>query len=160
LDRANSTYTHLLECVSLNGVREHQAAFQRIADNSSEPVYPGTRAAGTVGYDDSVDYVAGLLRDAGYEVTLDPVEITFNFPPVLEQLTPNPEPYETGVFSGSGEGDVSAAITAVDINLMPPRDPVRVVATEPSRSRPLARRSWRTPMVPTTSPASQPATSH
>jgi PA domain len=54
-------------------------------------------------------------------VTLDPVQITFNFPPVLEQLTPNPEPYETGVFSGSGEGDVSAAITAVDINLVLPR---------------------------------------
>ena len=35
------------------------------------------------GYGDSVDYVAGLLRDAGYEVTLDPVEITFNFPAVL-----------------------------------------------------------------------------
>jgi hypothetical protein len=99
LDRANSTYTNLLECVSLNGVREHQAAFQKIADNSSEPVYPGTRAAVTVGYDDSVDYVGGMLRDAGYEVTLNPVEITFNFPPVLEQLTPNPEPYETGVFS-------------------------------------------------------------
>jgi hypothetical protein len=61
LDRANSTYTNLLECVSLDGVREHQAAFQKIADNSSDPVYPGTRAAGTVGYDESVEYVADLL---------------------------------------------------------------------------------------------------
>ena len=43
---------------------------------------------GTDGYADSVDYVAGLLEDAGYQVTLDPVEFTFNFPAVLRQLTP------------------------------------------------------------------------
>ena len=121
LDRANSTYQNLLECVSAGGVRAHQEAFQKIADNSEDPDYPGTRAAGTDGYSDSVDYVAGLLRDAGYQVTLDPVQITFNFPPVLQQLTPVAEDYETGVFAGSGDGDVSAAITAVDINLVPPR---------------------------------------
>ena len=120
-NRSNNTYQMLLECVTVEGVREHQAEFQKIADNSTDPVYPGTRAAGTDGYADSVDYVAGLLEDAGYEVTLDPVQITFNFPPVLSQLTPVAEDYETGVFSGSGAGDVSAAITAVDINLVPPR---------------------------------------
>jgi Zn-dependent M28 family amino/carboxypeptidase len=120
-NRANNTYQKLLDCVTLDGVREHQAQFQKIADNSGDEVYPGTRAAGTEGYADSVEYVAGLLREAGYEVTLDPVEITFNFPPVLQQLTPNPDDYETGVFSGSGPGDVSAEITAVDINLAPPR---------------------------------------
>ena len=86
--RNNNTYEKLLECVTLEGVREHQAALQKIADNSTDPVYPGTRAAGTVGYDESVEYVAGLLRDAGYEVTLDPVDITFNFPAELRQLTP------------------------------------------------------------------------
>jgi hypothetical protein len=65
LDRANSSYQNLLQCVSADGVREHQAAFQKIADNSTDPDYPDTRAAGTDGYSDSVDYVAGLLRDAG-----------------------------------------------------------------------------------------------
>ena len=102
--RSNNTYPKLLECVTLEGVREHQAAFQEIADDSTDPVYPGTRAAGTDGYADSVDYVAGLLEDAGYEVTLDPVDITFNFPAVLRQLTPVEAEYETGVFTGSGSG--------------------------------------------------------
>ena len=87
-NRSNNTYEKLLGCMTVEGVREHQAAFQAIADNSDDPVYPGTRAAGTDGYAASVEYVAGLLRDAGYEVTLDPVEITFNFPAVLRQLTP------------------------------------------------------------------------
>ena len=44
--RANNTYQKLLECMTLEGVREHQAAFQKIADNSDDPFYPGTRAAG------------------------------------------------------------------------------------------------------------------
>ena len=107
-NRANITYQKLLDCVTLGGVREHQEALQKIADNSTDPVYPGTRAAGTDGYADSVDYVAGLLEDAGYEVTLDPVEITFNFPAELRQLTPVQAEYETGVFTGSGDGRLRA----------------------------------------------------
>jgi hypothetical protein len=116
-NRANNSYRTLIDCVTLEGVREHQAAFQKIADNSDDPVYPGTRAAGTVGYAQSVEYVAGLLRDAGYEVTLDPVEITFNFPAVLRQLTPVEAEYETGVFTGSGSGEVQGNVIPVDINL-------------------------------------------
>jgi Peptidase family M28/PA domain len=121
LDRANSSYQNLLGCVTADGVRGHQAAFQKIADNSTDLVYPGTRAAGTDGYSDSVDYVAGLLRDAGYEVTLDPVQITFNFPAVLRQLTPTVAEYETGVFTGSGSGEVQGNVIPVDIHLEPPR---------------------------------------
>ena len=117
--RNNNTYEKLLECVTLEGVREHQAALQKIADNSTDPVYPGTRAAGTVGYDESVEYVAGLLREAGYEVTLDPVDITFNFPAELRQLTPVQAEYETGVFTGSGSGEVEGSVIPVDIDLTP-----------------------------------------
>jgi Zn-dependent M28 family amino/carboxypeptidase len=120
-NRSNNTYQKLLECMTVEGVREHQAEFQKIADNSTDPVYPGTRAAGTDGYADSVDYVSGLLEDAGYEVTLDPVEITFNFPAVLRQLTPIEAEYETGVFTGSGSGEVEGNVIPVDINLVPPR---------------------------------------
>ena len=116
-NRANNTYQKLLDCVTLEGVREHLEALQKIADNSTDPVYPGTRAAGTDGYADSVDYVAGLLEDAGYEVTLDPVEITFNFPAELRQLTPIEAEYETGVFTGSGSGTVEGNVIPIDINL-------------------------------------------
>ena len=117
----NNTYKKLLGCVTLDGVREHQAAFQAIADANDDPFYPGTRAAGTEGYANSVDYVAGLLRQAGYTVTLDPVQITFNFPAVLRQLTPVQATYETGVFTGSGSGTVEGQVIPVDINLTPPR---------------------------------------
>ena len=45
-NRSNNTYQKLLECVTLEGVREHQAEFQKIADNSSTRSTPvaGPRA--------------------------------------------------------------------------------------------------------------------
>jgi PA domain len=118
----NNTYQKLLECVTLEGVREHQAQFQKIADANDDPFYPGTRAAGTEGDAESVAYVAGLLRAAGYQVTLDESQFQFNFPAVLEQLTPVNATYETGVFTNSGTGDVTGNVIPVDINLTPPRD--------------------------------------
>ena len=79
-NRTNTTYQTLLECVTLEGVRAHQAAFQAIADANDDEFYPGTRAAGTEGYAGSVDYVAGLLEDAGYNVTLDPFDVHVRLP--------------------------------------------------------------------------------
>ena len=119
--RNNNTYSKLVECVTLDGVRTHQAQFQAIADSNDDEFYPGTRAAGTEGYADSVDYVAGLLTAAGYNVTLDPFEFAFNFPVLLQQLTPINAAYDSGVFTGSGFGDVTASVVPVDINLTPPR---------------------------------------
>ena len=119
--QSNNTYQKLLECMTGKGVTEHLEAFQKIAENNPDPEYGTTRAAGTPGYQASVDYVAGLLEDAGYTVTLDPVEITYAFPPELRQLTPVAADYETGVFSGSGEGTVTGDVVPVDINLTPPR---------------------------------------
>ena len=120
-NRTNTTYATLLECITLDGVRAHQAAFQQIADDNDDAFYPGTRAAGTEGYRESAEYVAGLLEDAGYDVTLDEFQFTFSFPATLEQLTPVTAAYETGAFTGSGIGDVTAAVTPVDLNLTPPR---------------------------------------
>jgi hypothetical protein len=61
----NNTYAKLLACVTVQGVRAHQAALQRIADANDDPFYPGTRAAGTEGYANSVAYVAGGWKRRG-----------------------------------------------------------------------------------------------
>ena len=116
--QVKDTYAELLGCVTTQGVLEHMQAFQRIADANDDPYYPGTRAAGTEGYQASVDYVAGLLKAAGYRVTLDPMVATFQFPATLRQLTPAPAAdYETGAFTGSGSGAVTGSVIPVDINL-------------------------------------------
>ncbi len=119
--RTNNTYAKLLECVTLDGVRAHQQAFQTIADANDDPSYPGTRAAGTEGYADSAAYVAGLLENAGYDVTLDEFQFSFNFPVLLQQLAPVNATYPSGSYTNSGFGDVTAPVVAVDINLVPPR---------------------------------------
>jgi Zn-dependent M28 family amino/carboxypeptidase len=122
LKRTNNTHEKLLECVTLDGVRGHQAAFQRIADANDDEFYPGTRVAGTEGYAASVDYVADELRAAGYTVTLDPFDFQFVFPALLRQLSPVSADYETGTYTGSGNGDVTGSVVPVDLALVPPRD--------------------------------------
>jgi Zn-dependent M28 family amino/carboxypeptidase len=113
--RVNNTFNKLLECVTLEGVREHQAAFQAIADANG-----GTRASGTPGYEESVDYVVERMTAAGYNVTLHSFPFVFVPPPTLQQLTPVNATYETGTFTGTGYGEVTAAVTPIDINLATP----------------------------------------
>jgi Zn-dependent M28 family amino/carboxypeptidase len=115
--RANDNIAKLLECVTVDGVREHQAAFQSIADANG-----GTRAANTPGYDASLDYVQERLENAGYRTTRDPFDYQFVPPAVLEQLTPVSAMYQTGGFTGGAPGTVTPrAVIPVDINLVPPR---------------------------------------
>ena len=93
--------------MTLDGVREHQAALQTIADDNG-----GARASGTTGYDDSLQYVIDRVTAAGYNVTLDEFSFVYVPPAVLEQTAPTAAPYETGTFTGSGTGDVTAAVCA------------------------------------------------
>ncbi len=114
--RVNNTFAKLLECVTLGGVREHQAAFRGIANANG-----GIRAAGTPGYDASLKYVVDRMTAAGYNVTVDDFPFVYVPPAVLQQIAPIAALYETGAFTGSGFGDVTAAVTPVDVNLVPPR---------------------------------------
>jgi aminopeptidase Y len=107
--RTNNTTALLQECVTLEGVREHQAAFQSIANANN-----GTRASGTSGYDASADYVAGKLATAGWQVTRQPFDFrTFVelSPSVLDQVAPIPGPLPHIIMSYSGTGDVTAAVS-------------------------------------------------
>lgn len=110
--RVNNTVDKLLECVGIEGVRTHQAAFQAIADANG-----GTRAAGTPGYDASVAYVKDTLEAAGYEVELDGFDFTFVPPATLIQTAPVNAEYETGAFSGSGFGTLEGNVIPVDLAL-------------------------------------------
>jgi Zn-dependent M28 family amino/carboxypeptidase len=121
--RVNNTARKLLECVTLDGVREHQAALQAIADANG-----GIRTSGTPGYDASVTYVVDRMSAAGYKVTLQPFEFLAFIqlgPSTLEQTSPVPATYLEGagagfdyaMMSNSAPGDVTSPVTAVDIQL-------------------------------------------
>jgi Zn-dependent M28 family amino/carboxypeptidase len=104
--------------VTIAGVREHQAAFQALADASG-----GTRSAGSAGGDASAAYIASRLQAAGYLVTSQEFSVPFGYDvttPILEKTTPPGISYVDRVdfrtMSYSGNGDVTATIHAVHTN--------------------------------------------
>lgn len=117
--RTNDSVNKLLECVSLDGVLEHQEALQEIADDNG-----GNRASGFPGYGASVDYVVERLEAAGYDVRTQAFE--FNLfaevgPSAMQQTAPGTVSYTEGTdFAATDQsdaGDVTAAVTPVDIQL-------------------------------------------
>ena len=115
----NNTIQKLLECVTLEGVREHQRAFQDIADANG-----GNRFSGLPGHDASVAYVVERLEAAGYDPVVQPFDyLAFDElgPSALQQVAPNAVTYvedvDFGVITQSDPGDVTAAVTAVDLQL-------------------------------------------
>jgi aminopeptidase Y len=112
-NRVNNTYKKLLDCVTLDGARSHQAALQAIAEANGD-----TRVSGTAGYDQSAEYAAGVLAAAGYDVTIQEFDFqTFISlaPPVLEQVSPPPAgPVANSIMAYSGSGDVTAPVSTVN----------------------------------------------
>src|SRR5262245_40333664 len=110
--RPNNTFDKLLDCVTLDGARAHQAALQAIATANN-----GSRQSGTPGFDESVDYAVDVFEDAGLNVTVQPfsfVAFTVLAPTVLEQVAPGPvTTLPNVIMSYSGSGDVTAAVTAL-----------------------------------------------
>ncbi len=118
-ERNNNTYAKVLECMRLDQVREHQAALQEIADANG-----GNRFAGLAGHNASVDYAVDTFEAAGWNVSLQEFDYTaFQIlgPSALEQTAPGTVSYvedvDFGVIDQSDPGDVTAPVTAVDLDL-------------------------------------------
>jgi Zn-dependent M28 family amino/carboxypeptidase len=117
--RANNTPRKIMDCVTLEGVREHQAALQAIADANN-----GNRFAGLPGHDASVEYVVDTLTAAGYSPTVqefDYLAFTVLGASALQQTAPGTVTYvedvDFAVIDQSDPGDVTAAVTPVGIEL-------------------------------------------
>ena len=139
--RNNDNFDKLLECVTLEGVREHQAAFQAIADANG-----GTRASGTPGYEESVDYVVeddrGRLRRDAQRV---PVRVRAAADAAAADA--GRAIYPTGAFTGTRFGDVpppSPPSTSTSCR----RAPTPAAATARSPRPRSARRSFPTRPAP------------
>ena len=110
----------LRAAVSVDNILSHLDALQAIADANG-----GNRAAGTRGYEKSARYIEDQLKDAGYE----PVRQRFTYhrydfvAAALERVSPTPRTYGYEAADGfldmhySGAGEVTAPVSAVDINL-------------------------------------------
>ena len=106
----------LRSAVTVGGIMDHERRFQAIADE-----HGGNRAAGTPGYDASASYVAGRLRKAGYDVTVQRFRFPFFEavePTRLERTGQGAREYARGedfvLMEYSGSGAASARVRAVE----------------------------------------------
>ncbi|HEV3153720.1 MAG TPA: M28 family peptidase [Candidatus Baltobacteraceae bacterium] len=112
--RDNDTWQKLDACIQETSLWNHLSQFQRIANQHPNSAGHGNRDTGTAGYKASVDYVAGLMRQAGYTVTVQQYTYTASQVagvPVFE--TPSHAfTFERDWYAarGSGSGDVTAPI--------------------------------------------------
>lgn len=113
--------SELREAVTADAIMDHLAELQEIADANGD-----TRASGTEGYNESIDYIEDLLMAAGYEVSRQ--NFLFNSfrelsDPVFDVTVPDLPAYVPGedFFTAeySGSGDVTATLEAVDLILPP-----------------------------------------
>jgi Zn-dependent M28 family amino/carboxypeptidase len=107
--------------VTIEGIREHQAALQAFSD-----AHGGNRAGGSAGFEASANYVVERMQAAGLNVSSHYFTFVYNAdrtPPTLQQVSPDSVTYVDGVdFSSmtySPNGDTTAPVTAVDLTLPP-----------------------------------------
>ena len=136
-NRTNNTYSKVLECVRVEGVREHQAALQAIADANN-----GNRVSGSPGYDESVDYAVEVFEAAGMDVAVQ--DFTFATfitlsPTILERVSPAP----AGTTSRTSSATPAAVRVTSPVTTSLLRRPTRTRGCEAARLRRLPRRRHR-----------------
>lgn len=73
--QVNDTPGKLLPCIQTDDLWNHMKAFQAIADANPGPDGHPSRNSGEPGYKASADYVARLMTEAGYDVTIQTVQV-------------------------------------------------------------------------------------
>ena len=110
--RVNDTPAKLVECIQKDALWAHMQAFQAIADANPGPDGMPSRNSGEPGYKASVDYVAGLMEAAGYNVTVQ--TYTFNYfafqgIPSMVESSPTSHTFTLGDEWGPGASDGQVA---------------------------------------------------
>ncbi|GAA1968825.1 aminopeptidase PaaP [Nocardioides panacihumi] len=111
--RVNNTPQKLVDCVTKADLWAHMVKFQQIADaNPGADGHP-SRNSGEPGYKASADYVANVMRAAGYDVTLQEYKFhyfSFIGDPVLRETLPTPHSF--GLGTDFNPGPVAGTTTA------------------------------------------------
>ena len=115
--RVNDTPSKLLACIKTVDLWNHMQNLQAIADANPSPAdgMP-SRNSGEPGYKASVDYVAKLMRDAGYDVTIQPYTFTYyayTGRPALSEVSPTAHDYVLGEEWNPGQSTGTASGAAL-----------------------------------------------
>ena len=90
--QVNDTPSKLLPCITQSDLWNHMENFWAIAQQNPGADGHPSRNSGELGYKASVDYVASVMREAGYAVTIQTYTFTFfafTAQPILAEVTPN-----------------------------------------------------------------------
>jgi hypothetical protein len=103
----NDTPSKLLPCITTDDLWNHMKKFQAIADANPSPAdgHP-SRNSGEPGYKASADYVAHVMTDAGYNVTIQQYTFTYyayTGIPAFSQTSPAPQNYVLNKDWGPGQ---------------------------------------------------------
>jgi len=95
--QVNDTPSKLLPCIKTADHWNHMQQFQAIADANPSPAdgHP-SRNSGEPGYKASADYVAQVMKDAGYDVTIQQYLFTYyayTGIPTFSQVSPTAHDY-------------------------------------------------------------------
>jgi hypothetical protein len=113
--QVNDTPSKLLPCITQTDLWTHMEKFWAIAQQNPGPDGHPSRNSGEPGYKASVDYVASLMRDAGYNVTIQTYTFSyfaFTAPPSFTEVSPEPRNFvmaadwNPGQSTGSANGAV------------------------------------------------------
>jgi Peptidase family M28/PA domain len=92
----NDTPSKLLPCIQTRDLWNHMKAFQAIADANPGPDGMPSRNSGEPGYKASVDYVARLMTEAGYDVTIQTYKFfyfAYTAIPTFKEISPTSHDY-------------------------------------------------------------------
>jgi Peptidase family M28/PA domain len=125
--RANDTPSKLIPCIQTADLWNHMKAFQEIADQNPGPDGHPSRNSGEPGYKASADYVANLMQQAGYDVTLQKYQFlyyAYTGIPSFSEVSPTAKTYVLNDDWGPGQstGSANAALQPAGGIILPPTE--------------------------------------
>src|SRR5438874_10167346 len=124
--QVNDTPSKLLPCIQKNDLWKIMQKFQAIADANPGPDAHPSRNSGEPGYKASADYVASVMKAAGYDVTLQPYTFLYfaftGTTPTFREISPTAHTYSFNTEWGPGAsvGTATAAIQPAGGIILPP----------------------------------------
>ncbi len=114
--QVNDTPSKLLPCIQKDDLWNHMQNFEAIAIANPSPAdgMP-SRNSGEPGYKASADYVASVMKDAGYDVTIQTYKFTYyayTALPVFREVSPTPHDYALNAEWNPGQ---STGTTTADL---------------------------------------------
>jgi len=120
--RANDTPSKLVECVQKDDLMAHLQTFQDIADANPGPDGMPSRNSGEPGYKASAEYVAAVMKAAGYNVTTQTYKFDYYAYTGMPSFSANGHDYALDQEWGPGKslGMTTAQVAAAGGIVLPP----------------------------------------